>query len=198
MALKSGAAVSNAIRTLTLRRPAARAFRFRPGKAADLAVLLEIDADASVLFERAGLFLDLPDTHEFSVSERARLHASLVAGGAIIAMDEQGIAAGFVALGMLGALPYVEQISVRTTHMRVGLGAALLDAAFRHPAAHRGTALWLTTYDHLPWNRPFYEHNGFVAVPEQDCGAAIRSELEFQRRWLPLPAHRIAMRRGLM
>jgi GNAT superfamily N-acetyltransferase len=187
--------VSGARHRLTLRGAAARAFRFRAGLPADLALLLEIDLDAGSVFERAGLYLDLPETHEFSTSERRRLHASLTAGGTIIAMDGVGTAAGFIALGMLGALPYVEQISVRTRDMRAGLGTALLAAASRHPAAQRGPALWLTTYDHLPWNRPFYERNGFVAVPEQDCGPAILAELAFQRRWLPLPAQRIAMRR---
>jgi GNAT superfamily N-acetyltransferase len=169
--------------------------RVRIGEAADLATLLEIDLDAGLLFERAGMYLDLPETHEFSVSERRHLDASLAAGTAIIATDTNGRALAFVALGSRDGAPYVEQISVRADCTRRGIGSMLLDLAMRSAAARSAPAAWLTTYDHLPWNRPFYERHGFVRVPEEECGPDIRAELDFQRRWLPLPAQRIAMRR---
>jgi GNAT superfamily N-acetyltransferase len=174
----------------------ARDILFRAGDPADLATLLEIDLDASVLFERAGLFLDLPETHEFSVSERRNLRASLDAGTSLIAMDLRGQPVGFIALGLRDGLPYIEQISVRVSHMQRGIGSALLDTAFHTFASRRATALWLTTYDHLPWNREFYERNGFVRVPETGYGPDLRADLDFQRRWLPLPAQRVAMSRA--
>jgi len=55
--------------------------------------------------------------------------------------------------------------------------------------------LWLTTYAHVPWNAPFYERHGFVAVPESACAPALLAALEEQRRFLPAPQQRIAMRR---
>jgi GNAT superfamily N-acetyltransferase len=171
-----------------------RDLMFRTGDVADLPTLLAIDLDASVLFERAGLYLDLPETHDYSVRERQRLGASLIAGSAIIAMDRCNRAMGFIALGRLDGECYVEQISVRVSEMRRGLGTALMEVAGQSLASSDEGAWWLTTYDHLPWNRPFYERNGFVAVPEHECGRGIREELEFQRRWLPQPAKRIAMR----
>jgi len=166
---------------------------FRRGTVADLDTLLRIDQDASVLFEQAGLFLDLPESHEFSVSERARIRGSLAAGSAIVAMDPYDTPIGFIAIGALGGLPYVEQISVLPAHMRRGLGAQLLDDAFDFLGD--GQAMWLTTYDHLPWNRPFYERRGYTVIAEGECDAGIRRELDFQRRWLPQPERRVAMRR---
>ena len=171
---------------------------FRAGDVADLSTLLEIDLDASALFERAGLFLDLPETHEFSVNERARLQASLEAGTTLIAMDLRGRPIGFIAIGLRDDLPYVEQISVRISHMKRGIGTSLLDAAARAPAVRTAAALWLTTYEHLPWNRAFYERNGFITVPESECGPDLRADLDFQRKWLPLPTQRIAMRRDIV
>lgn len=164
---------------------------FRAGEPGDLATLLEIDLDAGLLFERAGLYLDLPESHEFPVTERDRLRASLTAGTTLIAMDLRGHALAFVAMGVRDRSPYVEQISVRANCTRRGLGSMLLERALRSAPDS-----WLTTYDHLPWNRPFYERHGFVRVPEESCGPDIRADLEFQRRWLPLPAQRIAMRRA--
>ena len=163
---------------------------FRAGEPADLPVLLDIDLDAGLLFERAGMYLDLPESHEFSVTERERLRASLTAGATTIAMDPRGRPLAFVAMGLRDRAPYIEQISVRADSTRRGIGSMLLDRALRE-----ASDAWLTTYDHLPWNRPFYERHGFVRVPEEDCGPDLCADLEFQRRWLPLPAQRIAMRR---
>jgi len=53
----------------------------------------------------------------------------------------------------------------------------------------------MTTYTHLPWNRPFYERHGFVRVPESACPRGIVAILDDQRRALPAPHERIAMLR---
>ena len=74
---------------------------FRVGETDDLETLWDIDRDAGTLFEQAGLHLDLPDDHEFPVSERKRWLRSLDAGNAIIAMDLGGQAVGFAAVGLL-------------------------------------------------------------------------------------------------
>jgi GNAT superfamily N-acetyltransferase len=171
------------------RRPAPGDIRYRAADLPDLPALLDIDRDASELFDRAGLHLDLPDTHEFSVTERERIRASIAAAAAIVAFDGDGVAAGFIALGLRDGAAYVEQLSVRARCMRRGIGSTLLAMASVQP-------LWLTTYDHLPWNRPFYERRGFAVVAEDACGTQLRDDLEFQRRWLPLPGRRVAMRRG--
>jgi hypothetical protein len=54
---------------------------------------------------------------------------------------------------------------------------------------------WLTTYGHLSWNRPFYERAGFRPVPMEQWGGDITQEIVFQRRVLPAPNERIAMRK---
>ena len=80
---------------------------FRAGEPADLPVLLDIDLDAGLLFERAGMYLDLPESHEFSVTERERLRASLTAGATTIAMDPRGRPLAFVAMGQRDRAPYI-------------------------------------------------------------------------------------------
>jgi len=169
---------------------------FRVGETQDVETLLDIDRDAGTLFEQAGLHLDLPEDHEFPVSERNRWLRSLEAGTTVIAMDPQGQAVGFGAVGLLNGQPYLEQLSVRCSHMRRGIGSALLHAAIDASDDGIAAALWLTTYDHLWWNRPFYGAHGFVRVWDGDCDSGIQRELEFQRRWLPMPGQRIAMRRS--
>ena len=172
-------------------------FAIRAASVAEIDTLYAIDLDASVLFERAGLHLDLPADHEFCVTERNRWSRSLAAGAALIANDAAGEPVGFAAAGMLDGEPYVEQLSVRTRFMRRGVGTALLNAVARIAGNAGSHALWLTTYGHLSWNRPFYERAGFVAMSESECGPEISEVLRFERRWLPFPEKRVVMRRAL-
>jgi len=166
---------------------------FRSGEMTDLQALCEIDLDAGELFERAGLELSLPEDHEYCVAERARWRRCLEARTTIIATDMRGRAVGFAAVDLLDGEPYLEQLSVRASYMRRGIGSALIHSALDIARNGGAATLWLTTYAHLPWNRPFYELHGFSVMPERRCGAEILHELEQQRRWLPHPRERIVM-----
>jgi len=160
---------------------------------AEIDVLTAIDDDAARLFVQAGIDVDFPPDHEFLIHERHRLSLSLAAGTALLATDRALGPVGFVALGWLDAEAYIEQISVRMQAMRRGFGTLLLDAVSVLAKTTGEGTISLTTYDHLPWNRPFYERNGYAVVPDIECGIEVARELEIQRRWLPRPEQRVAM-----
>jgi GNAT superfamily N-acetyltransferase len=162
-----------------------------------VAEAVRIDDDASQLYAGAGLLVALPPSHPFVQAERARWQRSAEADRLFIARDASGAALGFVALDRLDRCAYLDQLSVRTRAMRRGIGTALLHRAIEWAANAGDASLWLTTYAHLPWNRPYYEKHGFHAVPDPDCGPEVLLHLEAQRRALPAPAQRIAMRRPL-
>jgi GNAT superfamily N-acetyltransferase len=172
-------------------------FSLRIASVADIDTLCEIDADASTLFAQAGLDLELPAGHEFFEAERNRWLRSLATGKTLLVIGSTGTALGFAASGMRDGEPYLDQLSVRTHFMRIGLGTALLDATEHMARASGGRRLWLTTYRHLPWNRPFYERAGFEIVPDVECGLEMMAELTYERRWLPLPHDRVVMRKDL-
>lgn len=169
----------------------------RTGTVTDIDVLCEIDSDASRLFELAGLELNLPDGHDFFRRERNRWIESLAAGSTLLAASREGRVLGFAASGLRDQEPYLDQLSVRSEFMRMGIGTSLLNAAQRRAVDAGGRALWLTTYGHLPWNRPFYERAGFAVVSESRWGPQIRMESSYERLWLPCPEHRIVMRKEL-
>jgi GNAT superfamily N-acetyltransferase len=171
---------------------------FRAATECDLPVFREIDDDAGILFESAGLFLDLPDDNDFVRGEQAHWQRSLADGRSLVAMDHAGDVAGFIAVRRLDADPYVAQLSVRRSHMRRGIGAALLRQVIRTCAADGSARLRLTTYAHLPWNRPFYERHAFALDDEAELGPELRAQLDLERRWLPLPRQRVAMSRVLV
>ena len=161
----------------------------------ELDEMVAIDDDTGQLYAEAGVPIELSATASFVVDEQARWLEAARAGRAFFAIDARSEPAGFAVVSLLDAAPYLEQLSVRMRAMRRGIGTQLLRHAIDWAADQGGDGLWLTTYGHLPWNRPFYERVGFVVVPESACGPGVRHHLEEQRRWLPDPEQRVAMRR---
>jgi GNAT superfamily N-acetyltransferase len=163
----------------------------------ELDILCDIDRDASRLFEHAGLDMAASNEFELAAAERRRWLDCLRSGSALLASAGSGELLGFAALGILDGEGYLEQLSVRMHAMRQGIGTALVAAVERMAETVRARTLWLTTYGHLPWNRPFYERAGFSVVPAEQWGSEITQELLFQRRLLPEPDERVVMRKEL-
>ena len=169
----------------------------RPALPSEIDLLNAIDDDATTLFAEHGVSIELPEDHVFVRAEVARLLRSAEFGRAFLAVDKSGTGVGFAALDVVDGEPYLDQLAVRVAAMRRGIGGRLLERAANWAHAAGGSAIWLTTYDHLLFNRPYYERRGYVVMPEADCGPGILHHLDDQRRYLPAPAHRVAMRRPL-
>lgn len=168
--------------------------QIRPARADEIALLNAIDDDAATLFAEHGLHIELSADHPFARAELARWQRSAQLGRAFLAVDDAGEALGLAALDLVDGEPYLDQLDVRRAAMRRGIGARLLDHSATWARAAGGRALWLTTYGHLPFNRPYYERHGYEVVPEALCGAGIRALLDEQRHYLPVPEQRVAMR----
>lgn len=162
----------------------------RQASSADIEEMIAIDVDACTLYADAGLDADLGPEHPYAIAERACWTRCAGAGNAFLAAWANGPPVGLLVLDRVDGAPYVEQISVRRAAMGQGMGRRLLDLAIRWAGRE---SLWLTTYAHIPWNRPFYERHGFVTIAEADCPPGIVTLLEDQRRALPAPVERIAM-----
>lgn len=158
----------------------------RPGRIEDLPIGIEIDEDAVEAYRAIGLPFDFTDDHPFAKMERARWERCTL----LFAWTE-GKPVGFMALGHADGKPHLEQLSVRRAYMRRGIGTKLLERAIAWSV--RAGELWITTYDHVPWNAPWYARHGFVAVEEKDAPAEIRAVLESARTAVPQSEHQIAM-----
>jgi GNAT superfamily N-acetyltransferase len=152
--------------------------------------MVSIDVDACTLYEEAGLDADLGPEHPYSVAERACWTRCAREGNAFVAGWPDAPAVGLLVMDRIDGAAYLEQLSVRRAAMGRGVGRRLLQRAIEWA----GEPLWLTTYAHIPWNRPFYERHGFVTVAESACPPGIVAILDEQRRALPAPTERIAMR----
>jgi GNAT superfamily N-acetyltransferase len=171
------------------------AFSIRLALPSDMDVLNDVDDDASTLYAQYGLTIELGQDHVFARSEVARWLLATERGRAFLAVDPTGIGVGFAALDVVDGQPYLDQLAVRVAAMRQGIGGRLLARSADWAREAGGSAIWLTTYDHIPFNRPYYERHGYAVMPEEACGAGVLHHIRDQQRHLPAPAHRVAMRR---
>jgi aminoglycoside 6'-N-acetyltransferase len=189
----------NAVYLMELRRedfaaapPRAGATFVRPARDGELAVARDIDDDACAAYRDAGIAVALAHDHPFSLDEEARWRGALQSGRLLFACAPEGTPIGFSAVGDVDQRPFLHQISVRCAWMRRGVGSGLIERAKRWSL--RQGELWLTTYDHVAWNRPWYERLGFAVVDESLCGPALRAISAKERAALPAPERRIVMR----
>jgi GNAT superfamily N-acetyltransferase len=166
----------------------------RPSRLAELPYAFSIDDDAGEMFNEIGISFGIPDAHPFVVAEHERWRLAVARGDLWFALSDD-VPVGFLVLGRRDGLAYLDQLSVRTAYGRRGIGRTLLEKACEVCRGRGDTEVWLTTYDHVPWNRPFYERAGFVRVSVDACGTEICAILAEQRAALPAPEQRVAMRR---
>jgi GNAT superfamily N-acetyltransferase len=157
----------------------------RPATAAELPLLAEIDSRAETLFTVAGL--QLPRV-VFPVDKLPNAKAVFVQGRPPV---------GFIRVEEVDGLAHVEELAVLPSHMRRGIGSALLEAACAWAAGNGYKAITLITYADVPWNGPFYAARGFAEV-----SATLTPELAELRDWertvgLDELGRRIVMRRDL-
>jgi GNAT superfamily N-acetyltransferase len=156
----------------------------RRADASDLALLPEIDQRAESLFHVAGM--QLPEI-PFPVDALHESKAVFVAGRPPV---------GFVQVDEVDGIAHVQELAVIPSHMRQGIGSALLDRACEWARSSGYPAITLTTYAEVAWNAPFYASRGFVELD------SLTPELAELRDWerdvgLDEVGRRVAMRREL-
>lgn len=125
----------------------------------------------------------------------AALVAYSEAGRSWVAVDDQDRAVGYVVVDVIDDAAHVEQISVASDYQGRGLGRALLVEVERWAAGRYMTAMTLTTFDQVPWNRPLYENLGFAVLKESDLQPGLREVRDVETRHGLDPAARVCMRR---
>ena len=165
-------------------------FTLRKAVSEELDRLIDIDDEASTLYEAAGIKIALDYDHPFVVAESQRWADAINKGLVYLALDANNTPVGFVAFCMVDNQPYLDQLSVHPNNMRQGVGTKLLNVAI---SWSDDKSLWLTTYSNVAWNRPYYEKQGFITISEESCGPELREIIRQQRDALPNPDERIIM-----
>ncbi|HEX2139097.1 MAG TPA: GNAT family N-acetyltransferase [Woeseiaceae bacterium] len=164
-------------------------YRIVPAARAHLAEIPKIEQAAASVFAAE----DLPPALRYRVTDRELLREAQRDGRlwvAITAAHPVGFALADVADGHA----YLSEIDVHPEHARRGLGTRLVRAVVDWASARRFACVLLVTFRHLPWNAPFYERLGFVALDEAEMGADLRELIAEEGAAGIDTAKRIAMR----
>lgn len=94
---------------------------------------------------------------------------------------------------------FLAELSVHPEHGRQGLGRRLIQAVEAWAGANGFATLSLTTFDSVPWNRPYYARLGFSVLDEKDVGPELIRLREGERaRGLDDLSPRVCMRKSLL
>lgn len=89
-------------------------------------------------------------------------------GRAWVSTDADDRPVGYLLVEVVDGHAHIEQVSVRPTHGRRGLGRGLIETGRRWALARGFDTVSLTTYAEVPWNGPYYTRLGFrVLAPDR-------------------------------
>jgi len=92
---------------------------------------------------------------------------------------------------MVDGAAHIEQVSVVPADQGRGVGRALIDQVRRWAGENGLPALTLTTFTHVPWNRPLYEHLGFRVLGDEEIGPGLRAVMATEAAHGLDPASRV-------
>ncbi|GAA2458583.1 GNAT family N-acetyltransferase [Agromyces soli] len=133
-------------------------FTIRAAGGSDFAATEQIERDADQLF------VDRFEARDWPPPTSAAARAGAPGFTLVAAASESDASAhvlGFAQVLEIAGQAHLEQLSVRPTEGRRGVGGSLIDAAADEAKARGYSALTLRTYADVPWNGPFYLRHGF-------------------------------------
>lgn len=132
----------------------------RPGVAADIFKLQEIERNAATLFRGwPGI-----DTSALNSVIALSDHLHSIEQGLSIVMDVDGELAGFAIGDVQGDDAYLRELDVALAYQQRGYGTRLIEAFVAAARARRSRHIYLATFRTPPWNAPFYARMGFKEV----------------------------------
>ena len=166
--------------------------RVRPSLSTECSRLREIEGLAGEVFRSIGMEW-IADSDPMSVEV---LEHYARCGRSWVAVDESDRPVGYVVVDVVDGNAHIEQVSVLPQFQGRGIGRELLEAVQAWAIETGCPALTLTTFIHVPWNRPLYEHLGFVVVLEDEMQPGLRAVREHESRIGLDPMSRVCMRRS--
>lgn len=146
------------------------AISIRKARQDEVLLLQALQLDAGELFRSAGM----DDVADNPPKDPAELRKAIAAGLLWVACGPDDAPLGMAQVLDHHGVAHLEEISVRMAAGRQGVGTALLLAVMDALRQRHYRRMTLSTFSHLPWNRPFYEKLGFAVVPEAEWTPPLR------------------------
>ena len=116
------------------------------------------------------------------------------AGRSWVAIDETGDPIGYVIIDEIDGNAHISQMSVHPDWQGRGVGRMLLSRVQTWIIDNGKSAITLTTFESVPWNKPLYEHLGFRVLSEGDIGPELIAIRTSEANRGLAPNERVCMR----
>jgi GNAT superfamily N-acetyltransferase len=136
----------------------------------DFAAMTEIERAAGEAFREIAMDA-IADDEPASFTELA---ISLDKGPSWVSVDDAARVIAYLVSFPMDDRLFIEQVTVHPSNARRGLGAELLATASAWAGDRELRGVILTTFEHVPWNAPYYERLGFEIVAEGKWSAALQ------------------------
>ncbi len=165
----------------------------RPAHPDELPRLREIEQAAAALFATAGL----PEVAQADPLPLETLRNQQQAGRLFVAVTPEDVPVGFVVMTVIDGAAHLHELDVHPAHARQGIGTRLVEHGCAWAAQQGYPAVTLSTFQHIPWNGPWYARLGFRVLSEAEHTPGLRN-LRQQEAQAGLPIdQRVCMRRDL-
>jgi GNAT superfamily N-acetyltransferase len=163
----------------------------RPGQAADIFRLQEIERDAATLFQ------GWPGIDASSIASVISLtdHLRSIDQGLSVVLEVGDRIVGFAIGDMQGPDVYLRELDVARDSQQRGYGARLVQSFTETARAKGARDIFLATFRTPPWNAPFYRRLGFNDVDRADYHPWMTAMEEEQAAFLDLST-RVFMKLG--
>jgi GNAT superfamily N-acetyltransferase len=165
----------------------------RAARGDEVARLAEVERDGD---RRYAGYEGIPDGFDDTVPAET-LERARTAGRLWVAASDEGEIIGFALAEDIDGHAHLAQLSVRLAFQGRGVGRRLVDALCGWARDRSMTAVTLCTFSDVDWNRPLYEHLGFVVVAEEEWSPGLRAVFEADGPLGLDLGRRVVMRLGL-
>lgn len=141
---------------------------------ADAAALPAIERSAGQRFLAVPALAWIADDHIVS----AELHREYAAKGMSWLALADNRPVGFLLGEAMGSSLYIAEFSLHLAWQGKGIGRQLIDTVALWAREQGFTSLTLTTFRHVAWNAPLYQHLGFEILEDEALPGALRQKRE--------------------
>lgn len=132
--------------------------------------LADIEDAAGALFS----VHDLPEPGRSTGVSPEQFRAAATAQRVWVAVPrDHEVPVGFVMTEIVAGCWHVLELHVHPDHARRGIGSRLLEQALAAGAGRGFERVTLTTFEHVPWNAPFYARRGFHVLRADELSAGL-------------------------
>ena len=120
---------------------------------------------------------DLPLEVRYLVTEDELLQQAQQEARLWVALTSDRTPVGFAMAGIVDGRAHLDEMDVLPEYGRQGIGTRLVQTFVQWARSADFPVVTLITFRHLPWNAPFYEKAGFVAMETAELGAELMALL---------------------